>query len=272
MSEQQTQSIQQTSAIQSVNLPEEEDTIDLLELFYALLSKWKLLAAATLACALAAALYVFIFVTPQYAAQATIYVLNRRDSVVNMSDLQIGSALTKDYIRVFDMWEVHEKVISNLDLPYTYTQMSKMLTVTNASDTRLLDIQFTSPSPEEAAAVANEYAEVVSDYISENMVTDRPSIMSRARVPNHPVSPNKTKAILLGAMVGFVLSAGIVVLFTIMDDTYKTAEDIRKYTNLVVLASIPLEEGTPAADKKKNAIPWLNAKSKKKRVNNGRKA
>lgn len=43
-----------------VNSPQpgngDEGTIDLLELFYALLSKWKQLAAATVACALIAAI------------------------------------------------------------------------------------------------------------------------------------------------------------------------------------------------------------------------
>lgn len=31
-----------------------------------------------------------------------------------------------DYIKVFEMWEVHEKVISNLDLDYTYADMARM--------------------------------------------------------------------------------------------------------------------------------------------------
>ena len=48
------------------------------------------------------------------------------------------------------MWEVHEKVISNLDLDYTYTDMASMLSVTNTSDTRMLDITVTNPDPEEA--------------------------------------------------------------------------------------------------------------------------
>ena len=69
-----------------------------------------------------------------------IYVLSRRDSAINMSDLQIGTALTSDYIKVFQMWEVHEAVISNLDLPYSYSKMKSMLSVVNASDTRMLDI------------------------------------------------------------------------------------------------------------------------------------
>lgn len=220
----------------------DEETIDLLELLYALLGKWREIAAATVACALIAAIGVLFFVTPKYQASSTIYVISRKDSAINISDLQIGTALTDDYIQVFHMWEVQEKVISNLDLPYTYNQLDGMLSVTNASNTRMLEITVTSESAQEAADIANEYATVVRDYIAKKMATDKPSIMSTALVPTVPVSPNKTKSILLGALLGFVVSAGVVVVMTLLDDTYKTTEDIKKYTGLVTMAVIPLEK------------------------------
>ena len=220
----------------------DEETIDLLELLYALLGKWREIAAATVACALIAAIGVLFFVTPKYQASSTIYVISRKDSAINISDLQIGTALTDDYIQVFHMWEVQEKVISNLDLPYTYSQLDKMLSVTNASNTRMLEIIVTSESAQEAADIANEYAEVVQDYIAKKMATDKPSIMSTALVPTVPVSPNKTKSILLGALLGFAVSAGVIVVITLLDDTYKTTEDIKKYTGLVTMAVIPLEK------------------------------
>lgn len=231
-----------------VNSPQpgngDEETIDLLELFYALLSKWKLLAAATVACALIAAIGVLFFVTPKYQASSTIYVISQKDSDINISDLQIGTALTDDYIQVFHMWEVQERVISNLDLPYTYSQLDKMLSVTNASNTRMVEITVTVGSlRRKQQTSANEYVTVVQDYIAKKMATDKISIMSTALVPTEPVSPNKTKSILLGALLGFVVSAGVVVVMTLLDDTYKTTEDIKKYTGLVTMAVIPLEKG-----------------------------
>ena len=219
-----------------------EDTIDLLELFMGLLAHWTLIAATAVVGAVLMALYTFFLVTPMYKATATIYVVSRNDSVLNFSDLQVGSELTSDYIKVFEMWEVHEKVISNLDLDYTYTDMASMLSVTNTSDTRMLDITVTNPDPEEAAAIANEYADVGAKYISEKMKTDEPTLMSSARVPENPFSPNKAKNILLGFVVGFVLASAVVVLRTMLDDTYKSADDIRKYAGMVVLASIPLAD------------------------------
>lgn len=226
-----------------------EMTIDLVELMYRLLAKWKFIVCITMVFAIVAGVYTFFLVTPMYEATSTIYVLSRRDSAINMSDLQIGTALTEDYIKVFKMWEVHEEVISNLNLPYDYTEISKQLKVVNESGTRMLDIKFTSPSAEEAAAVANEYAKVGSQYIMDTMSTDKPNIMSVALVPANPVTPNKTKNILLGFLLGIVVGCGIVTVQMLMDDKYKTPEDIRKYTGLATLASIPIETKVNAKGK-----------------------
>lgn len=229
------------------------NTIDLVELMYRLLGRWKLLVCMALLFAVAAGVYTTFFVTPMYQATSTIYVLSRSDSAINMADLQIGTALTSDYIKVFKMWEVHEEVISNLGLPYTYTEMRNMLSVVNDSDTRMLDITFTSPSAEEAAAVANEYAKVASQYIADTMSTDKPNMMSVALVPSNPVSPNRTKNIMLGFMLGAILACGIVTVQMIMDDKYKTAEDIRRYTGLATLAVVPIEDASADRKKTKNA-------------------
>ena len=226
------------------------ERLDVMELMYRLLGSWKLLVSLMLSFAVAFGIYTSFFVTPLYSATSTIYVLSRRDSVISMSDLQIGTALTSDYIKVFKMWEVHEEVISNLNLPYSYKQMQQMLTVANDTGTRMLDITVTSPSPQEAMKIANEYAKVASQYIAETMSTDKPNIMSVALMPTNPVSPNKTRNVMLGALLGFALGAGFVTFRLITDDTYKTAEDIRKYTGLATLAVVPIEEGEAARSSK----------------------
>lgn len=220
----------------------EEMTIDLMELARHLLAHWKWIVATAVIFTLIVGAYTSFMVTPMYKATSTIYVLSRRDSAINMSDLQIGTALTQDYAKVFRIWEVHEKVISNLGLPYSYNYMSSHLSVVNDSGTRMLDISFTSPDPNEAANVANEYAKVSSEFIAETMATDQPSIMSVALIPSSPVSPSLVKNCLMGMIVGVVLSCGVFTVQMLMDDKYKSSDDILKYTGLTTLAMIPAEE------------------------------
>lgn len=220
--------------------------VDLVDLLYWLLEKWKLILCVTLACTLLAGLCTIYLITPQYEATSIIYVLGNSDSAINLSDLQIGNALTQDYVKVFKLWEIQEQVISNLNLPYTYEEMRERLTVKNDADTRMIDITFTSPSAQEAAAVANEYARVTSQYIADTMSTEKPNIMSVALVPANPASPSLAVNLVIGFMAGAFISCLYVVLTFILDDKFKTSDDIFKYTGLTTLAVVYKE---PAEDK-----------------------
>ena len=232
----------------------EAQTVDLIELLY------RPIVGVAIALAVMTGLYTVLFVTPTYEATSTIYVLSRKDEALNMSDLQVGAALMSDYIKVFDMWEVNEAVIANLNLPYNREQLKNMRTISNDSGTRMLDITVKSSSAEEAAVIANEYAEVASQYIADNMATDKPSLMSEALVPTNPVAPRKLRNVVLGFMVGFLLAVGAVTVRMLVDDTYKTAEDIRKYTGLATLAVIPIEN-EPDGKKRKNKTGNKNGRA-----------
>jgi len=215
---------------------------DLMEFIYRLLAHWKMIICFALAGFLIALYYTIYMVTPMYKATATIYVLNNSDSVVNLADLQIGTNLTQDYIQVFSMWEVHEKVMQNLGINKSYSYMKSIVKVTNTSNTRMLNISVTVADPKLAAELANEYAKVGSNYIAETMQMVKPSMMSTALEPTSPVSPNKRRNAVVGFMLGAVVAAGIVFIQMLLDDNVKTAEDIRKFIGIETLAVIPVEE------------------------------
>ena len=103
--------------------------IDLIDLLFRLLEQIRFIILMAILGALLAASYTFVLVTPIYEATSKLYVLNSNDSALNLSDLQIGSYLASDYIEVFKTWEVHEMVISNLGLHYSYSELQSMLTI-----------------------------------------------------------------------------------------------------------------------------------------------
>lgn len=239
------------------NADEGEREIDLVEMGYELLDKIKYIIIAAVLGGLVAALYVFGLATPMYEATAKLYVLNSSDSVVNLSDLQLGNYLASDYTEVFKTWEVKEMVRNNLGLSYNYDQLGGMVSISNPADTRILYITVTSPNPQEATDIANEYAKVVSNYVSTIMATERPNTMSQAILPTNPVSPKKTRSLIIGIMIGVILSAGIIVVRFALDDSIKSAEDITKYTGLAVLSIVPMQDGikkTQAKHRRSEAV------------------
>ena len=219
-----------------------ETEIDLIELARQLLTHIRLIVIVSLVCALISGLYTIFLVTPIYESTAKLYVLNSGDSAINLSDLQIGSYLASDYIEVFKTWEVHEMVIRNLGLSYTYSQIEDMLTITNPTNTRILYITVKSPSAREAMEIANEYATVAQQFISQTMSTEEPNLMSLALQPVYPTSPSKTRNVMIGFMLGLIAVVGIITLRFIMDDKIKTMDDIRKYTTMPVLSVVPKME------------------------------
>ena len=218
---------------------QEETEIDLIELLYRLLEKAKYIIAAAVLGAVIAIVYTLYLVTPTYTATSKLYVLNGTSSAIDLSALQIGTQLASDYKEVFSNWHVHERVIEELDLPYTYSQLNKMVSVSNAESSRILHIKVQSTSAQEAKLLADTYAKVAQEFIAEKMSTERPNIFEEARVPAGPSSPSKTRNTIIGFMLGAIAAAGVIVVQFLVDDRIHSEEDITKYLGLPVLGIMP---------------------------------
>lgn len=94
-------------------------------------------------------------------------------------------------------------------------------------------------------------ADATAERIAEVMVTDKPSTVEDAVVPQYPVSPSLKKNTLLAGLAGAVLVMAIIMINYLMDDRIKTEEDVMKYLELNTLASIPLNKGDKSSKKKK---------------------
>lgn len=232
---------QSQTKIPPANLAEDSDEldIDLVELGYEILDKIKYIILSAILGVLLAGVYTFQIAIPQYQAVAKLYVLNSNDSVVNLSDLQLGNYLASDYTELFKTWEVKEMVRRNLGLSYTYEELERKIEVSNPTNTRILCITATSADPQEAVALANEYATVVSDYVSRVMAAERPNVLSEAILPDQPVSPSKAKNLIIGMLIGLVFSIGVISLRFLMDDSIKSVDDVEKHIGLPVLAIVP---------------------------------
>ncbi|MBQ8953636.1 MAG: capsular polysaccharide biosynthesis protein [Clostridia bacterium] len=220
----------------------EQYEIDLLELFYRLLENVKYIIAAALVGALLAWLYTTVLVDPLYTATSKLYVLNAGDSAINLSDLQIGNYLASDYQEVFKNWHVHEMVIDRLGLPYSYNQISKMLSVSNPTNTRILYIKVTSKSPEEAKIIADTYANVAQEFIATTMDTKEPNLFEEALTPTSPSSPSMSRNLMLGFILGFIVACGVITLRYLMDDKIHSSEDVEKYLGIPTLGMLPMQE------------------------------
>lgn len=216
-----------------------EDEIDLREIFYALKKRIFMILAVGLLCGCLSCVYTKFFMTPVYTSTASMLVLTKETTLSSLADLQMGSQLTKDYTVLTTSREVLQKVVENQELDISYKQLKSCITLDNPADTRILNVSVTYPNAEKAKAIVDELASVASAYIGDKMEVIPPKIIEEGEIPTVQTSPSMSKNTMLGLLAGLVLSAGIVVVITVMNDSMKTEDDIQKYLGISTLSVVP---------------------------------
>ena len=250
--------------------PRNEDVIDLVEVFYLLLDHWwQIFLCLVLGAGIAFGVTKFLM-TPLYEATSSIYIVSAsNNSVVDLTDLQIGAQLTADYQELLLSRPLLEDVIKNLELmdaegekPMSTRALANMIQITNATDTRILDITVTSPDPRQAADIANELVEQACIYLPQIMETDEPNLVESAIPPTEKSSPSTARNVVLGGMLGAILCCGVLLVRYLMNDTFVTPDDIEKYFGVQPLATIPeTKMGDFNGSKKKSG--WLKKRGAK---------
>ena len=244
------------------NMHDDEMEIDLREIFYALKNRIFMILAVGLLCGCLSCVYTKFFMTPVYTSTSSMLVLTKETTLSSLADLQMGSQLTKDYTVLTTSRDVLQKVIENQELNISYKALKSCITLDNPTDTRILNVSVTYPDAEKAKAIVDELANVASSYIGDKMEVIPPKIIEDGEIPTVQTSPSMSKNTMLGLLAGLILSAGIVVVITIMNDSIKTEDDIEKYLGISTLAVVP--DRKDYIGKKK--------KSKKKKSSKGGRA
>ena len=216
----------------------EATSIDLVELFYFLVSKLRLILLGTLVGAVLLGLYASFLVTPVYTATSKLYIIGNAGNSI-LSDLQIGTALTMDYQEVFKTWEVHQMVNEELGTNYSYSALQSLIIVSNPDDTHILSITATHTNPQTAADIANAYVFAAKRFITQTMNTDEPNTFSTALVPGTASGAGVTSYVIRGMLLGTVLAGGVLVLIFLLDNRPKSPEDVMHCAGIPTLAVIP---------------------------------
>lgn len=222
------------------NDPDEVREIDLGELFSYYLSRIIWIIGSIVAGAVIAGLITMFAITPKYTATSTMYMVSATTgSVVDLSDLNLGSSLSSDYVELMKTRPIVESVIEDLDLDYTYEEVLDMVNLSVVSDTRIIKISVTSTDPEEAKDIANDLAKKAEKQLPKLMDTPKPNIAEEAIVPDTKSSPSLSRNVIIGAIICLVIMLVILTIRFMRDDTIKSAEDVEKYFGIMPLTTVP---------------------------------
>lgn len=236
-----------------------DDGINLIELCYVLLRHSIAICICIILGAMAAFTYTYCFVPATYRATAKLYVVSAsKDSVVNLSDLQLGTQLSSDYKELILGRTILEETAKQLNLNWSPGRLASAISITNPNAARILRITATTTDPRLSAAIANELAQQAIEYLPRIMACDPPNIAEVAIVPSAKSGPNFTQETLKGALAGAALAIGFFVLRFLMNDSIVSSDDVSKYLHLETLAVIP-EDSTGDKNKKKRNTKHSNS-------------
>ncbi len=258
-------------------IEQEEVEIDLLELLAAMRERIWIILFTVISGGIIGGLVSVFLISPVYTSTTKLLVLTKETTLASLADLQMGSQLTNDYQVLIKSRPVLEQVIDELSLAMDYQQLSKSITIENPSNTRILELKINCTDKELSAEIANCLAEVASDFIGDQMEVVPPKVVEEGIVPERRTSPSHSLNAVIGALIGLALSGGMVCLNTIMDDSIKSEEDIKKYLELPMLARIPDRKdfinlsGEEAGIKKKGLGSRLGFGKKKAETDVGKK-
>lgn len=216
-----------------------------IDVFAMLKTLWKRkfsIVLVALVFAIAAFGYSAFLAKKEYQSTSRIYVVSRQNqdnNALTNSDLQAGSYLVKDYREIILSQNVLSQAIEELKLDMTPAELSKKISVSVPTDTRILSITAKDGDPKEAARIANGLRNVAAEKIIAVTKVSDVTTLDEAEVPQSPSSPNIRRNVLLGFIAGVGLMVVLLVVVEVLDDRVKRPEDIEELMGLTLLGIVP---------------------------------
>ena len=216
-----------------------------IDVFAMLKTLWKRtfsIVLVALVFAIAAFGYSAFLAKKEYQSTSRIYVVSRQNqdnNALTNSDLQAGSYLVKDYREIILSQNVLTQAIEELKLDLTPAELSKKISVSVPTDTRILSITAKDGNPKEAARIANGLRNVAAEKIISVTKVSDVTTLDEAEVPQSPSSPNIRRNVLLGFIAGAGLMVVLMVVVEVLDDRVKRPEDVEELMGLTLLGIVP---------------------------------
>ena len=211
---------------------------------------WELIFVVTI-LATSASAYATWRTTPQYAAEVTMFV-SAWSSPEDTASAYQGSLLSqqkvKSYTELLRGHHVMSGVVDRLGLDVTPRQLAGKVSSSAIPDTSLLTATVQDPSPQRARQLADaigaEFVEFVPSL--ESVAEGEPpavkvTVVSPAETPAVPVSPQPTRNITVGLILGLLTGFGLAVARRTLDTTVKSSGQTEEISGAPTLGAVGLD-------------------------------
>lgn len=231
-----------------VNLKLEEKNleINLLDIYQLLKSKIIWILVVALIAGVCGFVFSSFMITPKY--EASIDMIVHSKTVQNDSQQATGdqftaaSKMAANFTRLIRNDIVLKPVIESLDLDISYNELKRMVSAELVSGTTIMNIKATCDDSETARKIVEKISEIAPPILVEIMQVGSCKNASGVSVPGTPVSPNVKQITMIAFVLGAVACAGIIIVADLLDNTFRTEQDIRNEIDVPVLGVLPSVE------------------------------
>lgn len=185
------------------------------------------------------------FVLPQTFEASTIVIIGnspQNTEGYDYNDVLMYQQLAKTYQVIATSKTVSEKAAKKLGKGITPEVVMEKISVYAMTDTQAMEITARSISGQDAAYTANALAEAFIDEAMRIFPSGNIQILDRATIPEFPVSPRPIFNMVIAALLGFILSTGIIILRVCLDTKVRNEKEISNELGIPVVGIIPRYE------------------------------
>lgn len=180
--------------------------------------------------------------TPLYKSSSTLVLTRVYDdnSEITTGDVQLNKQLVASYREIVKSKRILSQVIDDLNLKYSYEELSEMIAVETVKDTELIEISVESEKNTQAEEIATKVVDVFCEEIVELYNVQNVKIVDGAEVSKEPYNMSMTKDVLIFGVGGFALACAILLMVFYFDTKIKNVTEIETKVGLPVIGAIPV--------------------------------
>ena len=218
----------------------DEVEIDLSQLLKLLKKNIRLIIILALVGIIIAASATTFLISKKYQSQGS--VLLKADVVngsLDSTQVNTNKMMVNNYVKLLQGNNIQDQVAKNLNI--TSAEVRSSLSITNTTDTQIIEISSTTVDPGLSKRIVDETISVFTTLIQEKLDVTNVTIVDQPEVNPNPVSPSMVKNV-IGAVAGIVISLGYLLLTYLLDTKIKNGEQAEQYLGVPLLGIVPFFE------------------------------
>lgn len=220
------------------------EEIDISEVSLYFKSKVALIIGITLLIVILGNLYAMFLRVPVYKSSSTIVIASNDTNSANMqADITVNQKLVGTYKEIVTSRSVVEQVIKDLDLKYSYEELSSNILVEAVQNTEVLKISVLDKSAELAPKITSMLSEVFKEEVMEIYNLKNVKVLDSASTPTGADNVNFVKDEIIYFGLGMIASFMLVFIMFYFDKNIRSVEQVESRLGLPILGTIPVYGG-----------------------------